>query len=278
LPQHYFVDKIGGGQVDVEVMVSPGASPATYEPSPLQMRKLGQAKAYFSIGVPFENAWLDKLSSMNPDMSVFETQKGIDKRPMPTHRHLQAFTGSKKHEDGEQSHGHKQMQQKKHGILDPHIWLAPELVKVQARNIRDGLVSIDPENRTVYDSNLKRFLGEIENLDDKIKDIFKKMPEEKRKFMVFHPAWGYFADEYGLQQIPVEAEGKRPGPKQVAEIVNFGRKFGLSVLFVQPQFSKKSARVIASEMGARVVSLNPLAKDWADNLLQAAQIFERAME
>jgi len=280
LPQRSFVERISGGLVDVSVMVMPGASPATYEPTPKQMTELAQAKAYFSIGVPFENTWLPRITAVNPDMEVIATDKGIDKRSMAAHKHRASHVpdDGPGENGGTQGGREQQNQNGADGIRDPHIWLAPDLVKKQARNMYDGLVQMDPSNQAAYADNLGSFLKDIDRLDDEISSIFASLPEDQRSFMVFHPAWGYFAEQYDLHQVSIESEGKEPSPRQLAEIVRHGRELGVKVVFAQPQFSNRSARVIAKEMGARVVALDPLAQGWADNLVQAARAFEQALE
>ena len=279
LPQRSFVEHISGGLVDVSVMVMPGASPATYEPTPKQMTGLAQATAYFSVGVPFENTWLPRIAEINPAMEVIPTDRGISKRSMAAHEHRAGHipVDGPGQDHGTQGGREQQDQNGTEGIPDPHIWLAPDLVKVQARNIRDGLVRMDPANKATYDANMESFLKDIDRLDDRIRSILEPIPEKERLFMVFHPAWGYFAEQYDLQQIPIESEGKEPSPKQLVDIVRHGRELGISVVFVQPQFSDSSARVIADEMGARVVALDPLAENWSENLFHAAQAFEQAL-
>lgn len=265
-PQKYFVEKIGGDLVDVSVMVKPGASPATYEPTPGQMSALADADGYFAIGVPFEDTWLERFIAANPQMEIVYTNRRIHQMPMATHEHQ--F-------DPKQKEMHPR---EAHWSLDPHIWLSPELVRKQALNIYKGLTLIDPKHEDIYSNNMFAFLREIDNLDDEIKKILAPLPQSKRAFIVFHPSWGYFAKEYNLNQIPIEAEGKEPGPKQVAQIVKYGRDRDIKVVFVQPQFSTKSAKVIASEMDAKVVPLDPLAENWAANLLEAAKAFRRGLE
>lgn len=264
LPQRHFLQQIGGDHLDIRIMVLPGASPATYEPSPRQMADLARAVAYCAIGVPFEKTWLKRFRALNPEMDIIQTDQDVPKRSMLSHEHL-----LKSGQEEKRQH---------QGIQDPHIWLSPELVKIQARNICQGLIRIDPDHTNVYESNLEVFLKELKRLDQEIRSIFEPLPEDKRSFMVFHPAWGYFAQSYGLKQMPIETEGKEPGPGQLARIIHQGREHELSVIFVQPQFSVESARVIAKEMGARVVAVDPLAEKWRDNLLSAARAFKQAFE
>ena len=259
VPQKYFVQQIGKELVDVQTMVQPGASPAIYEPKPKQMTDLSKAKIYFAIGVPFEKAWLQKIAVTNPKMNVIHTDHGIKKLAMAAHHH-----------DGEEGDHND------HGGLDPHIWLSPQLVKVQAHTIMAALVKIDPTHQSVYQANFKDFSTRIDRLDADIKKIFAG--KKKLQFMVFHPSWGYFAQAYGLTQVPIEIEGKEPKPAQLRGLIQHARKDGIKVIFVQPQFSTKSARLIAHEIGGQVVAADPLAKDWMANLRAVADKFKTALK
>ena len=284
VPQQFFVQKIGKDLVDVQVMVQPGASPATYEPKPKQMVDLAKTKIYFAIGVPFENAWLDKIAEANPDMRVVHTDNGIEKLAMTAHHH---------HDDHEGEHHEAEHAQEKedhhdetakggnhhdhdHGGLDPHIWLSPALVKVQARTILSALQEADPVNRSIYENNYNQFIKEIDHLDSDLKEIFAE--KKGLQFMVFHPAWGYFAHAYGLEQVPIEVEGKDPKPAQLNELIQHAREEGIKVIFVQPQFSTKSAKVVAREIGGQVAFADPLAEDWLANLRQVADKFQAALK
>ena len=261
VPQKYFVQQIGKNLVDVRVMVKPGANPATYEPKPRQMADLSKAKIYFAIGVPFENTWLKKIAAANPKMKVIHTEHGIKKRPVAAHDHT------------DETHHHGK---NAHGILDPHIWLSPPLVKIQARRILNGLLEIDPAHRNIYEANYKQFEAGIDRLDADIKKIF--MGRRGLRFMVFHPAWGYFAHTYGLEQVPIEIEGKTPKPAQLKKLIEHARRSKIRVVFVQPQFSAKSARLIAGEIGGRITFADPLAEDWKANLYEVADNFKAALK
>ncbi|MEE4356893.1 MAG: zinc ABC transporter substrate-binding protein [Desulfococcaceae bacterium] len=263
IPQKYFVEKIGGDQVKVSVMVEPGAGPAVYEPKPVQMTELSKARIYFSIGVPFENTWLQRFKAANPDMRIIPTQEGIEKIAMAAHHH-------EEEKEGAYAHAHE-------GIKDPHIWLSPPLVMIQARNILTGLLGIDPENSDIYEKNYKSFIREIAELDTEILGILGR--EKKRsEFMVFHPAWGYFARAYGLKQFPAEVEGKEPKPAELQKLIQWGKKEKIRAVFVQPQYSAKSARVLASAIGGQVIAADPLAPDWPENLRQTAVKFRNALQ
>jgi zinc transport system substrate-binding protein len=262
LPQKYFLEQIGGEQVDVSVMVLPGANPATYEPRPRQMAKLTESKAYFAVGAPFETHWLAKFASFNPGMEIVHTQAGIAKLRMMSHHH----------EEGKGGHGSEGRGE----VLDPHIWLSPPLVMLQARNILEGLLKIAPEHRDLFEANYRKFIHEIVDLDLSIMARFKDRAQGSR-FMVYHPAWGYFARAYGLEQVPVEMEGKEPSPRELQHLIELARKDGIKVIFVQPQFSEKSADTIARAIGGKVMAADPLAQNWADNLEKVSAVFAEVL-
>lgn len=262
LPQKYFVQQIGRDHVDVQVMVQPGASPAIYEPKPRQMAALAGARLYFSIGVAFESAWLEKIMAANPALTLVRTDGGIQKIPMATHHHF----GEAAHLEG----------QNDHGILDPHIWLSPPLVKQQAGTILNALKAADPQHGADYEDNAREFIAEIENLDRALRQTFAG--KQGLPFMVFHPAWGYFAQAYGLQQVPIEIEGKNPKPAQLQALIVQAREQRIRVVFVQPQFSVKRAQLVAREIGGQVAFADPLALNWLDNLRAVADKFKAALK
>jgi zinc transport system substrate-binding protein len=163
-----------------------------------------------------------------------------------------------------------------HAGFDPHIWLSPPLVKIQARTILAALQEADPAHRSVYEANFKAFTAQIDQLDADLKKTFAG--KKGLQFMVFHPAWGYFAHAYGLKQVPIEIEGKDPKPAQLKELIQHARENGIKVVFVQPQFSTKSAELVAREIGGQVAFANPLAEDWMANLRQVADKFQAALK
>ncbi len=274
-PQKYFVQQIGKELVDVQVMVQPGADPHTYEPQPKQMVALTRAQLYFAIGVEFERARLKKISATNPQMKVIYTDKGIQKIPMSTpHLHDEEKNHEKGRHHPEAEYGSDDDQQAQ-GRLDPHIWLSPPLVMTQVRTILAALQEVDPAHRFLYEANYEAFSSEIANLDAALRNTFAG--KHGLQFIVFHPAWGYFAHTYGLKQIAVEIEGKNPKPAQLRELIVNAKEKDIKVIFVQPQFSAKSAALIAREIDGQVVFADPLAEDWADNLRAVADKFKAAL-
>jgi len=249
LPQAYFVERVGGTHVEVEVLVGPGQSPATFEPTPQQMTKLSQTSVYFSIGVPFEKRLVEKIQATLTNLRIIDTRQGIKLRTMQ-----------------DEHHG---------GSSDPHIWLNPNLVKIQATTICDELCRLDPQNAAEYRKNLKAFKTDLHEVDTRIAQMLA--PLRGRKFYVFHPSFGYFADAYGLTQVAVEMEGKEPGAKELASLINQAIEDSVKVIFVQPQFSARSTEAVAEAIGGVVVLIDPLAKDYLQNLEDIAEKIVRVL-
>lgn len=252
MPQAYFVERIGGSRVAVEVMVPPGKSPATYAPTPEQMVGLTKAKLFFRIGVPFEEVLIPKIKTSFRNMSIIDTRKGI---------HLRRLANSHQHE-------HIQEHSQHLSGNDPHIWMSPALVKKQAETICEALVRLDPDGMQVYTSNLKNFSDDLDTLHKKIQSALA--PLKGSTIFVFHPVFGYFADEYGLKQLAVEIEGKAPKGKNLSDFIKKARKQGVQVVFVQPQFDLRTAQKIADAIQGVVVSVDPLAGNYIENLEQIA--------
>ena len=279
LPQKYFIEKIAGNLVKVNIMVEPGASPATYEPKPQQMKALSEAEAYVSIGVPFEKAWMERIKGANPQILVIDSAKGIERMEMLEHHHHEEEKAEHDHHHDHDHKAEKAAREEHHQdaeSLDPHIWLSPQLVKIQAENIYRGLVEIDPENQGEYQVNLTQFLTEIDQLDQQIQQNLAGI--KNRQFLVFHPSWGYFARDYDLEQISIEVGGQEPSAAELGEIVKEAQEENIKVIFAQPEFSTKSAEIIAQEIGGKVSLITPLAPDWSNNLLQVSQTFAEVLQ
>jgi zinc transport system substrate-binding protein len=256
LPQKYFVEQVGGRRVKVNVMVPPGHSPATYEPTSRQLLRLSDARAYFRIGVPFEEGWIKRIRAANPHMNIIDTSAGMGLlSAQRSALALDAFP-----------HGHDK---------DPHSWTSPPVVRIQSRQIRDALIALDPANRGEYEANQRRFAQALKELDQYIRNRLRNI--DRRSFLVFHPSWGYYAQTYGLRQISIEKQGKVPGAKQLAEIIDLVRSEGINVIFVQRQFSRATAESIARAIGAKLITVDPLAENYIDNLKRVTDSFAQAM-
>ena len=255
LPQAFFVEQIGGQRVTVDVLVLPGQSPATYTPTPKQMAKLAQAKVFFRIGVAFENVFMPKIANSMDTLPIVDTRQGINLQSMEYHQHRD-------------EHHHE-------NDLDPHIWLDPMLVKLQGKIIRDTLAGLDPAGKVLYHKNFETFSKELDRLHDTLSQTLSTV--KGKTFFVFHPAFGYFAKAYGLKQVAVETGGKKPSGRHLSRLIESARNKKVKVLFVQQQFSRKSAETIAEAIDGVVVAIDPLAKDYFNNMEKIAREIRSGM-
>jgi zinc transport system substrate-binding protein len=243
VPQAYFVERIAGPLVDVEVLVPPGANEASFEPTMRQMQAVSRAVLYLKVGHPgflFEQAWLGRLAATNPSMRVVDGSAGVP------------------------------------SDVDPHVWVAPSAVRVIARNLEAALADLLPSHRPELAANLAAFEHDIDLLDAELRQ--KLAPYAGRRFLVVHPAWSRFARDYGLEQMSIEEEAKEPSPMQLARRIEEARAAGIRTVFVQPQVSRKEAEMVASQLGGRVAILDPLAKDWPANLRAVAKALAAAFQ
>lgn len=256
-PQQYFVERIGSGYVTVNVMVPSGTEPHTFEPKPEQLKALSRADAYLRIRIEFEDAWMDKIKATNPRMLIVDTTQGIQRIPMST-SHQEGARQGESRED-----------------LDPHIWLSPSLVKVQAQTIYNTLVQLDARHQAIYQTNLQQFLADINKLDTDIRQLLKGV--ENRKFIVFHPGWGYFARDYGLDMVPIEVGGQEPSAAELAKLVKQAKQENIQVVFAEPQFSQQAAETIAQEIDGEVLLIDPLSPDWLNNLRHVSDTLTKVL-
>lgn len=261
-PQKTFVERVGGRRVEVHAMVRPGYNPHTYEPTPHQIAALSDAALYIRTGIPFEHAWMERIRSANREMRILDAWSGLDLRDLGAHDH----GGEQDGPATEGAHGDEHHQA---GEGDPHIWTDPLLVKRMAGKIRDQLIELDPGNVRDFKRNYEEFAAELDALDRDIRALLE--PVNRKKFMVFHPAWGYFAAAYGLIQVPIEKAGKEPSPRALTALIEQARREGVKVIFVQPQFSTRLAEQVARAIGGQVLVIDPLAADYVANLREVAR-------
>jgi zinc transport system substrate-binding protein len=260
LPQKFFVKRIAGDLWRVQVMIPPAYNPATYEPLPGQLKALSRSEIYFRIGhIPFEMAWSDKLTAVNPSMRVIDTSRGVS-LIAGSHHHADTLRPDHHHPEG----------------IDPHIWLSPTAVRTQIGHISAALISADPEHGETYQRNHDALLNDIAGLEREL--TARLNPYRGKKIMAFHPAWSYFCREFGLLQISIQHEGKDPTPGELARLVDTAVTESIGTIFVQKQFDTHQAATIAREVGAVVVTLDPLAEDWLTNMKRIAEAFVRAFE
>jgi len=245
-PQLEFISKIAGDRVSSSLMVQAGDSPHTYEPKPSQMKNISNANLYFAIGVEFEQVWLDKFKTQNRKLIVKDITKDINKT------------------EGQHS-------------LDPHVWVDPINVKIMAKNICSILIEQDSKNSKYYKENLNSYLQELDKTNMEIKEILKKLPSGST-FMVFHPSWGYFAKRYNLTELAVEVDGKSPKMKALMMIIKKAKEQKVHAIFTQPEFSEKSAKIIANSLDIPIIKASPLASNWAENLKRLAKAIANEKE
>lgn len=259
-PLARFVSGVTQDTADIVVMVPPGSDPHSYEPKPEQLKELSSADVYVMLGsgMDFERAWMDKLRALNRKMLICDAGKGIE------------LIDAEEHEHGLSALAHR------HGNKDPHIWLSPANAVIMVRNIEKSLAAANPDNTDFYAVNAREYIVELKRLDAELKE--KLAAQRGRAFLVFHPAWGYFAKEFGLREMAVEVAGKEPTVRELALILEEAKENKCRTVFVSPQFSKRTSEVIAKEIGGTVVSVDSLAGDYEENLRRVAEEFSKSME
>lgn len=289
-PQKYFVEKIAASTLDINVIIPASTDEHNFDFKPATMKKLEKSDIYFTIGLEFERVFADKFQSNFANLQVIDT--GKDLRNLKTlHEHSENAHKSSHDENahthlsGENSqlndknshthnayehHAHKHSNSHEtHGENDPHIWLDPILVKIQASTIAKALIAKYPQNKALYEANLAKFQAELDALNAEISALFEK--SKNKKFIIYHPSLAYFAARYHLVQIPVEIEGKEPKTKDLQRLISVAKKENIKTIFVQKGFSQNAAKSLAKELKASVVELNHLSDDYSKNLLEIAK-------
>ncbi len=261
---------IGGDYITVKTMLPPGQSPHSFTPRPGLVKELGLAKLYISVNMPFEHNIIVPLLKKG-DIQICSADTGVKKISIIGHHH---------HDEAEehQSAEHKPEvadHDKPVANPDPHIWLSTVNDVIIAQNITTSLCEVDPNNATAYRDNLAVFTKKITKIKAELEQVLA--PFKGRTFYVYHPAFGYFADEFGLTQEAVEHAGKQPTPKEMAVLIKNAKHDKIKFIFVQPRFSERSAEIIATQIGAKVIRLNPLSGDLIENYLKIAESIKQSM-
>jgi zinc transport system substrate-binding protein len=270
LPQRDFVEQVAGEHMpDILVLIPPGASPENYEISPAQMQDIGRAKAFFKVGsgLPFEDVWLDRISKLNPQMRIVDCSNGVELMTGAAHHHHEDETENDTNQEGNYELGRGR---------DPHIWCSPANAMIMVDNIAEGFIEIDPEHDQAYRSNAEKYKEQLKALDAEIRADFADITN--RNFIIFHPAWGYFARDYDLNQIAIEIEGKEPKAADLQLLVRTADKMNLKTVFASPQFNTESAKMIAREIKGQVVYIDPLAANYIENMKETAAKLAQAMK
>lgn len=254
LPQQYLVETIGGDRVNVNVMVKPGQSPATFEPSPKVMSIYSKSDVYFTIGMPFEQVWIKRVASLNDDISIVKTQP--------------AENDSSGHDNHVLLPGH-------HHSFDPHTWLSPVLLLEQAKIVAAELSRISPQDKNYFLNNYNKLSDKVNVLHNDILLLFKE--NDKSNFVTFHPAFSYFARQYGLTQIAIEMDGKEPSAKQISQVINRIKDKKVKYILIEKQFNQVIPQTIARSVDAQLLIIDPLALDYLTNMKDIAEKINKAL-
>lgn len=270
-PLAWLVERLGGDRVETRVLLRPGSSPITYEPTPRQVVELDRAHLVVSVGhpdFPFESRLLDRLLGHRPELPVVEMLAALREAGgpalLPGHGH--GHTSSPTHEETGHDAG---------GDTDPHVWVAPETMAAVAGPVAEALERLDPGHAAGYRDRLAGLRDEIAALGRELAAVFADPP--RRRFWVYHPAWGYLSRQYGLEQVALETGGKELSAARLVELTVRARREGVTVIFVQRGFSDRAARALAAQIGARVEVLDPLSRDWPENLRRVAAKLRSAL-
>lgn len=252
LPQKYLVDRLSGGNIPCEVMIPPGGNHETFEPSPRDMERVSNASIYFTIGaLDFEKAWVERVKAVNADLQIVNTSSGISLIEGHSHDQNDNFS------------------------VDPHTWLSPDAVKIQVQAIYQALCIARPSDSTVFRINLEKFLHEADSADNYITNLVA--PFRGKYFLIYHPALAYFAREYGFNQVSIEYEGKDPTPLHMQEIIDLAKEKGIKAIFVSKEFDTRHAETIAKQLNARLITFDPMAYNWTENIMRLADLIAGSM-
>ena len=258
-PQRFFLEQLTGDAYTINTLVPPGTSPETYEPSPSVMIEMGKSDIYFRVGeLGFEKVWSARLEQNNPDVAIVDCSTGIDLMEGDQHSHDHSDHAGRDHAEG---------------ALDPHVWSSPVAMSVFTKNMLEALVKADPGNEPLYRSNYEMLSQRINATDSTIRALLQDASTDA--FIIFHPALGYFARDYGLHQYSIEFEGKNPSPSQIRKLVDLARKEKINTVFIQRGFDAKNAKVIAEEIDAELFEIDPMTYKWDEELIKIATILSR---
>ncbi len=244
--QKYLIERIAGDAVRVTTLLDKGADPHTFEPAPSDMRAVAGARLYFSIGLPFEDAWLPRLAGSAPNLKVVSMIAGIKRLTFAEEAAEAPTAAAAEHEDHD------------HTGEDPHVWLSPMLVRAMLPNIVRALSAELPDQAARFRASAKALDEELQSLDAELADIFAPIPPERRAFLSLHPSWRYFSHNYQLTELSVEVDGKEPSPGDMRRIVDLAKRYNLHTVFVEPQQPRAAAEAVAAAIGANIVTINPL--------------------
>lgn len=236
-PYAKMLSRLGKDRIEIVVLVPEGSDPHTFEPKPGTLKDFSKAEIYFTDSSGLDKNWLPRFKGVNSKVKILALDSGIQFESLDDHHHESE-------------------------ALDPHLWVSLKNVQIILKNMLAVLTQYDPQGKAFYVENFNMYMKELVSLSDSIESLSKKLPEEKKTFMVFHPSFGYFARDYGFKQLCIEANGKEPKPKDLQHLIQEAKKSKIQSIFIMPNFSKRSAETIAKSLNANVVTVNPLAYDF----------------
>ena len=246
-PQRNFVENIVGDLFEVVTIIPPGYSPENYEPSPKEIQKINDAKIYFSIGVPTEKQNI--LPNINNNTQIVHLEEVVKNK----YKDLQMPSGGR----------------------DPHIWLSPKRVIVMVEEITKQLCDISPENEELFIKNSKEYIQKLEKLDINLKSTFDRL--ENKKIIVYHPAFGYLADEYGIQMYSLEHDGKEATVEHLTQMIDLAKKENIKIIFYQQEIDSSQSQAFAEEIKGKSIMLSPLAYNYIENFEQMCKIIKEVI-
>ncbi len=262
LPQKYFIEQLAGNEFVVNVLLPPGNSPASYDPTPRQLRNLSKSELYLKIGhLGFELAWMESIKKNHKDLKIIDLSAGIDL--------IQGDEEVDGHEEDKPGKRHVH----DHGGIDPHIWMSPKSAVILAENTANAIIRFDPVCQDLIRQNLAVFIEKINALDQDLEAISKKL--KNKKFIIFHPALTYLARDYGLEQIPMEFEGKEPSAAYMKQLIDLAKAENISRVFIQKEFDQAKAQQITKDLNAKLIQIDPLAEDWEGQMRELIQAFKK---
>lgn len=250
-PQKFFLDNLVKDNFSIKTIIPEGSNPEIYDPTPSQMLEVGKCNLYFKIGFfGFENSWLQNLQKNNPNLYIVNSSESIEPIEID-------------HVCSDHDHNHT------HQGEDPHVWSSPATAKVMVQNMYKVIIEKDSLNKDFYDDNYNALMQIFNNTDSIIKAYLQNAPS--KSFIIYHPSLSYYANEYGLNQLSIEQDGKQPTPSNLKTLIDLAKQENVKVVFIQEEFDKKNAETVAKEIGAKIVPLNLLAYDWDKEMIKIAK-------
>ena len=256
VPEATFVSAVAGELADVVTMIPSGYSPANYQPTAMEMQALSDADIYFTLQMPTEQAnILPKVRDFNPDIKI------VDLREATTAKYPLLNSTE---EDEHAADAESAADDHEHTGVDPHLWLSPRRSIVMVQTIADELAAIDPDNAETYQANAAAYIARLEALDADIQEITATL--QSKSFIIYHGAYGYFADDYGLTMIAIEIQGKQATAEELQQVIDAARENHITTVFYQAEFDDHQAATVAEEIGGTVAQVAPLSPDYIQSL------------